>query len=121
MNLLNWIGFGNSELQYNTNRNTENARVENGHLVIEAKVKDHLGKNFTSARLFSRKAWQFGRYEARATVFSCYAAQGGNEKKVVFAQEKWVGGGKTEGGANTEKVYSKWKFQIYLCFSIKSN
>ena len=46
----NLCGWGNSELEYYTSR-TENARIENGNLVIEARREAFQGKPFTSARL----------------------------------------------------------------------
>ena len=46
----------------------ENARQENGHLVIQAVVKEVGGRHFTSARLTSQKAWTFGKFEASAKL-----------------------------------------------------
>jgi hypothetical protein len=43
-------GWGNSEMEYYTNR-PQNARVENGNLIIEAHREAFQGKSFTSARL----------------------------------------------------------------------
>lgn len=59
-------GWGNVELQYYTDR-PENARIENGMLVIEAKREDYEGLKYTSARLNSSGLQQFtyGRIEAR--------------------------------------------------------
>lgn len=59
-------GWGNSELQYYTSR-PENARIENGNLVIEAKQEDFQGKEFTSARLKTegRLHFTYGTLEAR--------------------------------------------------------
>ena len=59
-------GWGNSELQYYTDR-TENARVENGKLIIEAKKEDYSGSSYTSARLITyhnNHVWKYGRIEA---------------------------------------------------------
>jgi beta-glucanase (GH16 family) len=63
---VNGNGGGNNELQYYTAR-PENARVENGHLVIEARKEAYAGKQYTSARLNSRLKgdWLYGRFEAR--------------------------------------------------------
>ena len=67
---VNGNGGGNNELQYYTNR-SENARVENGHLVIEARKEQFTGQDgtrqYTSARLDSRGKgdWLYGRLEAR--------------------------------------------------------
>lgn len=59
-------GWGNNELQYYTNR-SENARIENGNLVIEARRESYGGMNYTSARLKSqgKKSFKYGRIEAR--------------------------------------------------------
>ncbi len=61
-------GWGNRELQYYTEARRENARVENGLLIIEARREPFQGKSYTSARLTSRQAWTRGRIEVRAKV-----------------------------------------------------
>jgi len=63
-------GWGNNELQYYTARRPENARVEGGHLLIEARRESWQGKPYTSARLTTRQtqAWTYGRIEARAKL-----------------------------------------------------
>ena len=43
-------GWGNSELEYYTAR-TNNARIEDGQLIIEARQENYLGSSYTSARL----------------------------------------------------------------------
>jgi beta-glucanase (GH16 family) len=62
-------GWGNGEAQYYTDR-PENARVENGLLVIEARQEKYEDKYYTSARLKSQglQAFQYGRIEARIKV-----------------------------------------------------
>jgi licheninase len=60
-------GWGNQELQYYTER-TENARVEDGHLVIEARREDYQGNDYTSARMNSAASWTYGRFEIRAKL-----------------------------------------------------
>ncbi|MBV6440792.1 MAG: Beta-glucanase [Saprospiraceae bacterium] len=62
-------GWGNQELQYYTDR-LENARVENGKLVIEARKENFGGNQYTSCRLVTRgKAeWRYGRFEVRAKL-----------------------------------------------------
>jgi licheninase len=60
-------GWGNEELQYYTER-SENARVEDGHLIIEARKEDHKGNDYTSARLNSAASWTYGRFEIRAKL-----------------------------------------------------
>jgi len=59
-------GWGNAEWEYYTNR-PQNARVENGMLVIEALQEKYMGLYYTSARLSSRRLQEFtyGRIEAR--------------------------------------------------------
>ena len=63
-------GWGNKELQYYTEQRLENARVEDGRLIVEAR-RDHLdGHEYTSARLVTRgkAAWHYGRIEVRARL-----------------------------------------------------
>jgi beta-glucanase (GH16 family) len=64
----NW-GWGNSELQYYTEKRVENARQENGNLIIEARKND-MGEEWTSARLTTRGkvSFLYGRIEFRAKV-----------------------------------------------------
>src|ERR1700738_4950333 len=47
-------GWGNRELEYYTSKRLENARVEKGVLVIEARKEDYRNGQFTSARLVSK-------------------------------------------------------------------
>ena len=61
-------GWGNQELQYYTEARAQNARVEDGHLVIEAHREAYEGNEFTSARLNSDRSWTYGRFEIRAQV-----------------------------------------------------
>lgn len=62
-------GFGNNELQYYTSR-PENARVENGTLIIEARKEKYQGSPYTSAKLLTRNKgdWTYGKYEIRARL-----------------------------------------------------
>ncbi len=67
-------GWGNNELQTYTSR-TNNCRIENGCLVIEAAKEaftgtDGISRDYTSARLKTkgRAAWTYGRIEARLKV-----------------------------------------------------
>ncbi len=64
----NW-GWGNNELQYYTEGRSENARIENGNLVIESHKND-LQEKWTSARLTTRGKTSFiyGKIEIRAKV-----------------------------------------------------
>ena len=63
-------GWGNKELQYYTQGRKENARVENGSLIIEARRDNWNGHEYTSARLVSKGKgdWTYGRFEARAKL-----------------------------------------------------
>jgi len=63
-------GWGNHELEYYTSKRTENARVENGNLIIEARKESWQGMNYTSARLLTKgkMSWQYGKIETRAKL-----------------------------------------------------
>ncbi len=63
-------GWGNNELQYYTENRLENARVENGNLVVEARKENYGGMEYTSARLVTRQKgdWLYGRMEAYAKL-----------------------------------------------------
>ncbi len=63
-------GWGNKELQYYTERRKENARVEDGHLIIEARQEKSGGLEYTSARLVSKGKgdWTYGRFEVSAKL-----------------------------------------------------
>ena len=63
-------GWGNKELQYYTERRKENARVENGLLIIEARKEGLEGREYTSARLVSKGKgdWTYGRFEVKAKL-----------------------------------------------------
>ena len=62
-------GWGNNELEYYT-ASTNNARIEDGKLVIEARPEKVGGKNYTSARLLTKGkcSWTYGRIEARIKI-----------------------------------------------------
>jgi len=64
----NW-GWGNNEPQYYTASRTENARLENGNLIIEARKND-MGQEWTSARLTTRgkTSFLYGKIEFRGKV-----------------------------------------------------
>ena len=71
-------GWWNEEEQYYAAGRTENARVENGHLIIEARkdgdeladLADYGGQDYSSTRLFTKgkAAWQYGYFEMRAKM-----------------------------------------------------
>ncbi len=72
IDLTNWTydigggGWGNNEWQFYTDR-ADNARIENGVLVIEAREESFNGRDYTSARLKTQglQEWTYGRVEAR--------------------------------------------------------
>jgi beta-glucanase (GH16 family) len=62
-------GWGNNEIQYYTEGRKENARIENGNLIIEARKND-MGQKWTSARLTThgKVSFVYGKIELRAKV-----------------------------------------------------
>ena len=63
-------GWGNSQLEHNTNR-SENAQLTGtGELMIIAREEPYGGNDYTSARLRSKESFDpiFGRFEARIKV-----------------------------------------------------
>jgi beta-glucanase (GH16 family) len=71
---VNSEGGGNHELQYYTNR-PQNARIQDGNLVIEARQGKYTGadsvtRNYTSARLQTAGKFSqtYGRFEARIKI-----------------------------------------------------
>ncbi len=67
-NIGNW-GWGNNELQYYTSDKLENAKIEDGNLVITA-IKDIKDSTWTSSRLTTQGkiAFKYGKVEFRAKV-----------------------------------------------------
>ena len=65
------VGFvRNNEKQYYTRERLENARVENGHLILEARKETYDKAAYTSASLTTRGKtnWTGGRFEVRAKL-----------------------------------------------------
>lgn len=75
LDLSSWIiqkgggGWGNREAQYYTDR-TENLRVENGHLIIEARKEQYDNNEYTSARIMSKdkRTFTYGKMEASISL-----------------------------------------------------
>jgi beta-glucanase (GH16 family) len=75
INTNNWLfetnggGGGNNELEYYTGR-TNNARIVNGQLIIEADKENYHGSSYTSARMKTQGkwSWTYGRIEARIKI-----------------------------------------------------
>lgn len=63
-------GFGNEEAQFYTKDRLENARVENGKLIIEARKETRENRKYTSARLLTKGkfSFQYGTVEVRAKL-----------------------------------------------------
>lgn len=72
----NKLGWYNNELQYYAANRPENARVENGRLIITARqetlssTSDWKDQTYTSARLITRglASWTYGYFEVRAKL-----------------------------------------------------
>ncbi len=63
-------GWGNNELQYYTESDSNNARVESGNLIIEAHKSNMGGQSYTSARLVTKGKgdWKYGTISIRAKL-----------------------------------------------------
>jgi beta-glucanase (GH16 family) len=63
-------GYGNEEAQFYTKKRLENARMEDGNLVIEARKENWEKNKYTSARLLTRGkfSFQYGTIEVRAKL-----------------------------------------------------
>ena len=63
-------GWGNQELEYYTKARKENARVEKGNLIIEARKEKWEGMDYTSTRLVSRGKgdWKYAKVVVRAKL-----------------------------------------------------
>ncbi|MEP3891067.1 MAG: glycoside hydrolase family 16 protein [Hellea sp.] len=71
-------GWWNEERQYYAKSRSQNARTENGYLIIEARkdgdqlssFPDYGGQEYSSARLFTKgkASWKYGYFEMRAKL-----------------------------------------------------
>jgi beta-glucanase (GH16 family) len=63
-------GWGNQEEQLYTANRSENARVENGLLIIEARKENYNLAKYTSARLVTKGKgdWRYGKIQVRARL-----------------------------------------------------
>jgi hypothetical protein len=72
----NPVGWYNNELQYYSSRRPENAIVDDGKLLITARIEtldnqpDYGGQKYTSARMITqdRQAWTYGYFDIRAKL-----------------------------------------------------
>jgi beta-glucanase (GH16 family) len=92
----NNCGWGNNELQYYTVGRSENARVENGILLIETRKENYQDALYTSARLASKTKgdWKYGRFEIRAKL----PAGRGMWPAIWMLPTNWEYGGWPESG-----------------------
>jgi beta-glucanase (GH16 family) len=89
-------GWGNNELEFYTARRPENARVEKGMLVVEARKEKWDSSSYTSARLATKNKgdWTYGRMEIRAQL-----PEGkGIWPAIWMLPTKWVYGGWPHSG-----------------------
>ncbi len=63
-------GWGNHEMEYYTDKRKENARVENGLLIIEARKENYQEKGYTSARLITKGKGDWQSDNRRAVFIS---------------------------------------------------
>ena len=89
-------GWGNKEEQFYTKARRENARVENGHLIVEARKEALNDQNaYTSARLVSRAqgggSLTYGRVEVRAQL----PAARGTWPAIWMLPDEWKYGDKS--------------------------
>lgn len=89
-------GWGNNELQYYTVARKENARVENGCLIIEAHKENFSDAKYTSARVVSKNKgdWKYGRIEVKAKL----PAGTGMWPAIWMLPTKWEYGGWPKSG-----------------------
>ena len=89
-------GWGNHELQYYTWNRPENARAENGKLIIEVRKESYSGAQYTSARLVTKNKgdWKYGRLEIRAKL----PAGKGLWPAIWMLPTKWEYGGWPHSG-----------------------
>lgn len=89
-------GTVNNELQNYTENRLENARVENGNLIIEARRDNYNGHQYSSARLVTREKgdWLYGRVEVKAILPSGR----GTWPAIWMLPTDWVYGGWPNSG-----------------------
>ena len=96
-------GWYNNEAQYYADARPENARVEDGRLIIEARREaldparfpDWGGQAYTSARMVSREGWTYGLFEARAKL-PCGRGTWPAVWMLPVALEDWPGDGEID-------------------------
>ena len=92
-------GNGNDEAQYYTDRDASNARSKNGILTITARKEKKEWAEYTSARLFSRKTWTYGRFEIRAKLsvgLGTWPAIWMLPSKMTYGESMWIDNGEID-------------------------
>ncbi|MEJ0058746.1 MAG: glycoside hydrolase family 16 protein [Terricaulis sp.] len=97
-------GWYNNELQYYSPARRENARAENGVLIIEARredmsrARDWGRQHFTSSRMVTRglARWTYGFFEIRAKLPCGYGAWPAIWMLPAGADTSWPGGGEID-------------------------
>lgn len=92
-------GWGNNQLEFDTDRTDNAAHDGQGRLVITARREDYGGRNYTSARLTTSGKFEraYGRFEARLQlprgqgIWPAFWLLGGN-----FANAGWPGCGEID-------------------------
>lgn len=89
-------GWGNNELEYYTNADTNNAVVRNGLLIITARKQQRDSNAYTSARLITKSKgdWLYGRIEVKAKL----PAGKGMWPAIWMLPTDWEYGGWPESG-----------------------
>jgi beta-glucanase (GH16 family) len=89
-------GWGNNEIQFYTKARKENARVENGKLIIEAVKENFNEKQYTSSRLVTKGKgdWLYGRIEVRAKL----PKGRGTWPAIWMLSSDWIYGGWPQSG-----------------------
>ena len=90
-------GTYNQEAQNYTYRRLENARVENGYLVIQARNDNYQGYPISSARLstYGKEDWLYGRIEVNAKL---PVNKNGTWPAIWMLPSDWVYGGWPSSG-----------------------
>jgi len=100
---FNKRGWFNHERQYYSANRTDNLRVGNGMLTIEArretldpaKFRDWGGQDYTSARILSKRAWTYGFFEIRAKL-PCARGTWPAIWMLPINMKKWPDGGEID-------------------------
>jgi beta-glucanase (GH16 family) len=89
-------GWGNNELQYYTEEDTDNAYSDGEFLTITARRESMANNDYTSARLVTRDKgdWRYGRVEVRAKLPSGR----GTWPAIWMLPTEWVYGGWPDSG-----------------------